>query len=206
MNNLLFQIHGNADHDGIADGLAHLLGFIEGLVAQGDSGGGFFAALLPGIAALENIHPLLVHFPIAFLLFFFLIDVLGTLTKKLQWRELASYLLYIGTISAVFTVLAGFSAANSVPHGDNVHEIMEDHEHIGVSILILASSLSVWRYFTKQLIADIKNTAFLILAAVLCLLITFGADLGGLMVYHYGVAVQAVPVPEGGYSHHHHAD
>jgi uncharacterized membrane protein len=200
MNHLLFQIHGGADHDGIADSLAHLLTLIEGLISNGgNNGGSETASLFAGIAALDNIHPLLVHFPIAFLLVFFLIDVIASLTKKNQWRELASYLLYIGTISAALTVLAGFSAADSVPHGDNVHEIMEDHEHYGVAILVLASVLSVWRYTFKDKLISL----FLILAAGLCVLITLGADLGGLMVYRYGVAVQAVPEPAGGYVHHH---
>lgn len=204
MNTLLFQIHAGADHNSIADNLAHLLGFIEALVAQSDNGGGLFTLILPGISTLENIHPLLVHFPIAFLTLFFLIDSSGTIAKKTQWRNLASYLLYMGTIAAIFTALAGFSAANSVTHGDNVHKIMEDHEHFGIAIVILASALSIWRYIIKENLTGTKNIYFLIFAAILCLLITLGADLGGLMVYHYGVAVQAVPIPAEGYIHQHH--
>jgi uncharacterized membrane protein len=203
MNHLLFHIHGNADHDGIADSIAHLLAFIEGLVAQSDNSQGFFALLFPGIANLNNLHPLFVHFPIALLCVFFFLDFLGTVLKKNTWRETASYFLYIGTVFSLFTVIAGFSAAESVPHGDNVHDIMEDHEHIGVSILVLASALSAWRYLAKEIITGAKNTLFLILAGLLCALITFGADLGGLMVYHYGVAVNAVPPPANGYTHHH---
>jgi hypothetical protein len=33
-----------------------------------------------------------------------------------------------------------------------------------------------------------------------------GADLGGLMVYHYGVSVKAAAVPEDGYMHKHQHD
>jgi len=67
MNNFMsFQIHGGAEHgDGIADSIASLLAFFEELSALDSKG--IFSALMPGIANMDNIHPLLVHFPIAFL-------------------------------------------------------------------------------------------------------------------------------------------
>ena len=213
MNNFLsFQIHGNADHGGgIVESVSSLLAFFENLISQGP--GDIFSSLLPGISGMDNIHPLLVHFPIAFLSVFFILDVIGTLTKKPQWRAVAGWFLYVGSIAAVFTVIAGFMAANSVVHGGNVHEIMESHEHFGLSVLSLAIALSAWRIKSGGLIRGAANTLFLLLAAMLCVLMVLGADLGGLMVYQYGVAVKAVSVIDGGHDHgdehtdeHHHAD
>ena len=37
----------------------------------------------------------------------------------------------------------------------------------------------------------------------MCGLLVLGADLGGLMVYKHGVAVEAVLAPEGGHQHTH---
>ncbi len=188
MNNFLtFQIHGGADHGGVAEMIAGLLTFIEGLVGKG--GAEIFAALLPGIASMDNIHPLLVHFPIAFFSTFFLLDLVGKLANNSNIRGVASWLLYLGTVSALFTVGAGVLAASSVPHGGNVHEIMERHEHIGLFILGLATLLSVWRIRTFA-----GGVVFLTLSALLVVLLVLGADLGGLMVYKYGVAVEAAPV------------
>jgi uncharacterized membrane protein len=202
MNNLFFQIHGGADHGtGIADSVAGLLAQFDNLSTQGP--GAIFSAIMPGIAGMDNIHPLLVHFPIAFLSAFFALDLIGTLAKKQQWRHVATWFLYLGTASALFTVIAGFIAADTVAHGQNVHDIMEDHEHIGITILSLASLLSAWRLKSGGLIQGGANSFFLIVSALLCVLIAFGADLGGLMVYRYGVAVKAVQVPEGGHDHEH---
>ncbi|MEY3288082.1 MAG: hypothetical protein RLZZ419_324 [Pseudomonadota bacterium] len=203
MNNLLsFQIHGGADHDGgIVESISSLLAFFENLSTQGL--GDIFSSLLPGIAGMDNIHPLLVHFPIAFLSVFFVLDVIATLAKKLQWRNVASWFLYMGTLAAVFTVIAGLIAANSVVHGGNVHDIMERHENLGLSILSLAIALSAWRIKSGGLIQGAANNLFLLLAAMLCVLIVLGADLGGLMVYQYGVAVKAVQLPEAGHDHEH---
>jgi uncharacterized membrane protein len=204
MNNFLpFQIHGGADQGGgIADSVASLLTFFED-VSTHDSAG-IFSALMPGISSMENIHPLLVHFPIAFLSTFFVLDVAGTLAKKQHWRNVAGCLLYLGAVAAIFTVTAGFIAAGSVPHGADVHAIMERHEHLGISVLTLAALLSVWRMGSGGVIRGGANSFFLILAGLLCVLMALGADLGGLMVYKYGVAVKAVQVPAADVHEHEH--
>ncbi|MDD5216354.1 MAG: DUF2231 domain-containing protein [Methylococcales bacterium] len=197
MNYLSFSIHGNADgHNELLEMLTGLLGFLEGLTANGGSSNG--SNFLEGIASLANIHPLLVHFPIAFLSLFVAIDLIGTATKKSELRKFAGNLLYLGTAFAALTVWAGFHAAETVPHGHNVHDIMERHEHLGISILGLSLALSAWRLRRPVEGWGIYNVLSVILAGVLIA----GADLGGLMVYKYGVAVEAVTVsPED--SHHH---
>ncbi|MGZ5045187.1 MAG: DUF2231 domain-containing protein [Methylobacter sp.] len=194
-NYLSFQVHGGHDHGGgIAESIASLLAFFEELPAHDPEG--ILSILLPGISNMDNIHPMLVHFPLAFLSTFFVLDVVGTLAKKHHWRNVASWLLYFGTIGAAFTVMAGFIAANTVVHGEEVHAIMELHEHFGISVLSLAVLLSAWRLKSSGVIQGGANSFFLILAGVLCVLMMLGADLGGLMVYKYGVAVKVAQVPD----------
>jgi uncharacterized membrane protein len=191
MNNFLaWQVHGNADSGGgLLDILTGVLAFFESLTSSG--GDGFFNVLMPGLAGMNNIHPLLVHFPIAFLVGFFLFDVVACLARKPQWREVASYLLYFGAVGAFFT--------------DVVHAIMERHETFGVSVLTLAVSLSLWRLKKGASMTGGANTFFLILSGLMCVLLALGADLGGLMVYKYGTAVQLVqPQPASESNHHEH--
>lgn len=202
MNHLFFSIHGNADgHNQLLETLTKLLGFFEGFTSSGGSSNG--SHFLEGITSLTNIHPMLVHFPIAFLSLFVLIDFIGTFAKKAALRQFAGSLLYLGTVFTIFTVIAGFMAAETVPHGHNVHDIMEHHEHLGISILGLSLALSAWRLRRPVEGFGIYNVLSLILAGVLI----FGADLGGLMVYKYGVAVEAVTVStEDSHHHHEHED
>jgi len=202
INSLSFQIHGGADHGGgPAESLGDVLAVFDNISILGS--GDLFSILMPGIASMENIHPLLVHFPIALLSVFFVLDLIGTLAKKQQWRGIASAFLYIGTLAAVFTVIAGFMAADTVAHGENVHAIMEKHEDLGMAILSLATALSAWRLKHKGLFQGYVNGVFLTLSALLCVLMILGADLGGLMVYRYGVAVKAVPVTVSAHDHQH---
>ncbi|PKM12962.1 MAG: hypothetical protein CVV13_03165 [Gammaproteobacteria bacterium HGW-Gammaproteobacteria-3] len=189
MNTLLsFQVHGGGDHgEGAAHYVTELLTFIDGLLTR--EPGDIFAAFMPGVSAMENIHPLLVHFPIAFLLGFFLLDVLGTLTGKLNWRAAAGVMLYLGTLAAGLTVWAGLAAADKVAHDDIVHAIMERHEHFGIAVLSLSVVLSIWRLLVGTAMKGAINGFYLLLSFTLCILVSKGADLGGLMVYNYGVAV-----------------
>ncbi len=146
----------------------------------------------PGIAAMDNIHPLLVHYPIALFTSFFLAELLGVVLRSERLRTAASFMLYFGNIMAVFTVAAGYYAAATVEHPDAVHAILERHEGFGVAILIIATVLSLWRLFFRRRFAPKVQLAHLGLAFILCAVLVFGADLGGLMVYKYGVGGQAV--------------
>jgi uncharacterized membrane protein len=193
---LSFQVHGTAGGhkagDGIAGNVAEFLTFLESLV--GLTASEMFSIILPGTASMANIHPLLVHFPIAFLVAFFIVDLTGSLLRNDNWRQLAGGLLYLGTIFAGAAVAAGLMAEATVEHGENVHLILERHKFIGISVLCISVLLSIWRLLSGGIIKGVANGLYLLFAIVLNILIILGADLGGLMVYKYGVAVEAVEV------------
>ncbi len=213
-NKIAFHIHGNAnDHsDGLAVYLERFLSAIENIVANGPEA--LLPTSLPGLAAMPNIHPLIVHFPIAFLSAFFFLDVLGSLTRNDNWRRIASVLLYFGVVAVLCAVAAGFQAAETIPHGDTVHKIMEKHEHLGLIVAFLTVMLAVWRIIVGEKLKRFANFLHLGLAALILVVMTMGVDLGGLMVYKYGVGV-AVDTTESreskrikpiqhGHNHHNH--
>lgn len=183
-----FSVHGGADGGGVAGIVAGFLDFVESLLSL--SPGQMFARLMPGISVMENWHPLFVHFPIALLTLFFLLDVAGSVFGKADWRRMASWCLVGGAFFAGLTVVMGLLAAGSVAHGGDVHDIMSHHKRLGVSVFLLAGAMSVWRLLSKTEIKGAANTLNLLLGAVLIGLLLFAADLGGLMVYGYGVAVE----------------
>lgn len=190
-NFLSFQVHGNADHSIAAvEMIESLLAYLGRIVEKPPLE--IFQSVMPGIASLQNIHPVFVHFPIAFLTGFFLLDVIGAFSYKNHWRQAATWFLYFGTVTAAITAAAGFLAAETVAHGDNVHDIMERHELYGFTILGLSVGLSLWRSQLKSLVCDVLNSAFMMLSTVLWIFIVLAADLGGLMVYGYGVSVAGV--------------
>jgi len=193
-----FGIHGGGDASG------GILALLDQFLAKLTSGGAGLAdgfELFPGIAVLGwNVHPLLVHFPIALLSCFFLLDVCGVAARSHPLRAAARWLLYLGALGAVAAAAAGWIAAQRVPHGAVVHEIMEWHGRLGITVAGLASILALWRAVAQERLALMATSMQLLLAAVLVVAMSFGADLGGLMVYGYGVGVRQL---EAGGDHHH---
>jgi uncharacterized membrane protein len=201
---VMLQVHGGGHHksdEGMDASLMEFLTFIEQLLSKSPSEA--FAQLMPGMVVMENWHPLVVHFPIAFLIAFWLVDCVGVILKSEAWRKLASGLLYLGTASAALAVFAGLQAEETVQHGGNVHEIMEQHESLGIAVLVISLGLSLWRFLSGGLLSGFANVLFLLAGLVLNGLILLGADLGGLMVYQYGVAVKAVETSQTEYYNEH---
>lgn len=196
-HDLLPAVHGGHGGGGLVAVIDHLL---EALTRDEASSW----SLLGGIETLGvNVHPLLVHFPIAFLFGFVLTDIYGMLFKKKDARRLASGLLYLGAISAVITAAAGLFAAATVPHGARVHEIMEWHEKAGLTVTGLSVAMAVWRRFGGIPVVAMSQTLSIILTIILAVVLFIGADMGGMMVYKHGVAVQDLQTPAG-HSHHEH--
>lgn len=156
-----------------------------------------FQKIFPGISQMENIHPLLVHFPIALFNSFFILEFFGFILKKEDLRIAATWTLYLGTLGAAAAVLAGLWAASTVSHTEEVHAIVIRHRNFGLSVITLGVILSVWRLRADGKFSLKGQVMHIILALIMIGAMAFGADLGGLMVYKYGVSVKAVPRPKG---------
>lgn len=157
----------------------------------------FIPKVLPGLGGMLNIHPLLVHFPIALLSAFLITDLFGFLLKKEKLKHSASVMLYIGTVGAMATVASGLMAANKVPHAEEVHFIMQRHKYFGITVLVISLFLSIWRYLLEETFSKTGQVIHFMLSILMVVVMSMGADLGGMMVYKYGVSVIAVPQPQG---------
>ncbi len=144
---------------------------------------------LPGVEAMANIHPLLVHFPIGLYYGFVVAEALALISRSLALRQAASWMLYFGTLGAGGAVAAGYQAAATVEHNEEVHAILERHEDYGLMVLVLGVLLSCARWITQSRASRLVRSVEFLLALVLVSLMTRGADLGGQMVYGAAVAV-----------------
>lgn len=197
-------VHGGSLAPGMAEWVRLIVVYFENLATMPT--GELFLALIPGVNSLPNIHPLIIHFPIVLFPTFFIMDIVGSLMKNKELRRMASGLLYLGAVSSVFTVIAGFQAASNVPHGLEVHAILEQHKWYGLFVAMLGLILSVWRFRSRLFFCKEANVFHLISSALLCAMLTLGADLGGLMVYKFGIGVEAVSPTSDSFSHAHGLD
>ncbi|MEY2680765.1 MAG: hypothetical protein RL661_996, partial [Pseudomonadota bacterium] len=130
------------------------------------------------------------HFPIAFVFGFIFTEVYGLIFKKPGVRQWASGLLYLGGIGAVLTVVSGLIAAETVPHGAQVHEIMEWHQRAGITVAVLTVALGVWRRLGGIPKSAMATALSMVLTLLIAGVLFLGADMGGMMVYQHGVGVK----------------
>jgi len=151
--------------------------------------------ILPGASHLQNYHPLLVHFPIAFIygaaLLYFV--ALMRASESLKWTAL--WMLVLGALGAAAALISGFYAAPGLMVSESVrHELLSHHKHLMVAASIVTGALTVWAIATRPMPTR-GRYAFLAALLALMLLLTAGADLGGQMVYSYNAGGSACPQP-----------
>ena len=153
--------------------------------------------LLPEWA--PNLHPFLVHFPIALLVTAVIIDWAGILSRPATRTPFTTALYFAGTLTLVGTFLTGRDAAQTVLLPGMAHAVVEDHRawatgclwvFVGVTALRLGLRGQTTRSYVRLLLA----TGGLVGVALL----VRTADLGGQLVYKYGVGTRFVAVHTGG--------
>lgn len=141
---------------------------------------------------MQNIHPLIVHFPIALLL----IGVGADLASHILWRNSLKHVGWwcqlLGFLALVAAVTTGLIAESAVVHNDAAHEIMETHEQLGFAVLGLFAILFIWRSLRRSHLPEalVQRLAYLILAIAATGVMAYGAHLGGRLVYEFGVGTR----------------
>jgi uncharacterized membrane protein len=151
--------------------------------------------ILPGVQHLQNIHPLVVHFPIAFLMGAALFYFLSSVFQRVTLATTAFSLLILGALSACVAAGTGLYAGEGVMVSFSVREhLLNVHERFMLGTTGLSILLAFWaviaRPFPKK-----GRIVFLILFVVLLATMTLGADYGARLVYDYNAGGSACPQP-----------
>lgn len=141
------------------------------------------------VRELFNIHPIFVHFPVAFLPGAFLLFAIGIAFKKSELNAAGRACLYLAVAGALAAVITGIIAEDSFPHNAAIHRIMGTHETLAWIALGLSGILGAWSFFHSEHRPK-GARAFLLLLGLANLVIMQGADLGARMVYLEGAAVK----------------
>jgi uncharacterized membrane protein len=151
--------------------------------------------LLPGVQHLQNIHPLVVHYPIAFLTGAALFYGLRMLLQKEGFATQTFHLLILGMVSAAIAVGTGLYAEPGVMILRTVRKhLLEVHETYMLSILGLSFVLTAWTAFAGPLPKKGRPIFILLFNALLAIL-TLGAGYGARMVYDYNAGENACSQP-----------
>ena len=150
---------------------------------------------LPGVQHLQNIHPLMVHFPIAFLMGAALFYFLALIFRKDTLTTTALFLLILGAFSACVAAGTGLYAEDGVMVSLSVREhLLEQHEQLMLATTGLSIALTLWAFIARPFPKK-GRIFFLLLFLVLMGVMSWGVDYGARMVYDYNAGGSACPQP-----------
>lgn len=156
-----------------------------------------------------NIHPMIVHFPIALFMLAIIMDVVGYVLPEEWWDEKKNLILYgLSGIAAVGTYFSGKEAADSVfieAETQNLLTAHADWAEYTVWFMGLYALLRIGIYFWDKSESKVIRIGLTLLSFVGAFLLFQTGDRGAQMVYQYGVGVQAVDL-ENPVQHDHETD
>lgn len=151
------------------------------------------------IEIIPNLHPALVHFPIAFTSGAVAFIAIGTLFRKwscaAQCLVMGRWMLWGAALFALIAAIFGWFAFNSVAHDEASHAAMILHRNWAVGALIALLALAAWDVWRERS-GTMPSKGFLVLLVAAWLLVTITAWHGAELVYRYGLGVLSLPTPE----------
>ncbi len=147
--------------------------------------------LLPEWA--PNIHPLIIHFPIALISLAVLLDISSLFLKTQTWLRSSVLALYtfaaIGAVSAYFS---GREAADSLEIPTRAYTAISQHADWGLYTAIFLALYVIIRLVLRKKTFSLKRNGyffFLILGVIGFFLVSQTAELGGRLVFEFGLGV-----------------
>lgn len=121
-------------------------------------------------------HPLVVHFPIALLVAAALIEGLSKLTFFKSLTVAQPFLLFLGTLTALMSIVMGWFIA-----GDRGYDDTTLFWHRWMGVLVFVVSAFLWVVSIN--LVDIRRTVRVLLFALVFLLVSFTGHLGGSLTH-----------------------
>lgn len=138
---------------------------------------------------MPPIHPAIVHFPIALVIFSVAADFLGYLTGSQSLRAAGWWTLAGAVAGGAAAVAAGVIDMNREQIKHEAHVRVHTHMRVGFALLVALAGLSVWRWFIYRDAQNAVGWIYLLGALVVVALTFFQGYLGGELVFADGVGV-----------------
>lgn len=135
---------------------------------------------------LQELHPSLVHFPIALLPTSLAADAVGRLTGNQSLMEVGRLTIPLAAASGMVAGLAGLIAQEAVRVEGHTSEQLITHRNLNLGVIALTTLLASKRARRRR-----PSLGYLLAGLAGVAVTSYSAYLGGHMVYEHGVAVKA---------------
>jgi uncharacterized membrane protein len=146
---------------------------------------------------VPNIHPLLVHFPIALIVAVVAVDLIALVSKKDIYLRTGNILTAFALAGAIAALISGIWAEESVWHTEAAEELIETHELLGFIFVGVVGVLAIIRFAVNRKLPGSLAWVNLIISLVATGIVSYSAYLGGEMVYRHGTGVAAAQAQSG---------
>ncbi len=141
-------------------------------------------------------HPLLVHFPIALFILYFVFESSGIIFNKEYLLKSGVIILALGVAGALEAVLTGNQAAQLLDAQGlitpEINRVIEDHEEwatITLWFYVIVLGLRVFLTVNKKFVGKVRYI-FIALSLIGVFFIYQTGEHGGKLVYEYGVGTK----------------
>ncbi len=142
----------------------------------------------------DTIHPIVVHFVIAMVLFAVFCDLLSYFTRNPRLYEVSWWNLFFATISIFIAIIFGQIEAGLAEPYSNVESTLNIHTFLGWSMSGVIAAVTAWRYVLRFRNPQELPIPFLGVGVVLVGLVCIQVYLGDVLVWVYGL--HTIPVVE----------
>ena len=141
---------------------------------------------------IPNIHPFVVHFPIALLVIAVLFDLARLWFREQSWLQNAVIALYVtGTVGLIAAFLSGRQAVETVSVTGDAVPVVTSHEDWALYTLIffgIFTAIRIWTWW-KELEKGWVLPALIVPALIGTGMLWYTGELGAKLVYKHGVAI-----------------
>lgn len=134
---------------------------------------------------LHEVHPFVVHVPLAMLPIAVGADLVGVATGDRSLLAFARKAIGIAAVGAGASALTGLVAAEEVNEGD-ARDMLITHRNLNLTAVAVASGMAAWRAGHEK-----PSAAYLGIGAIAVGVLAYTAYLGGKVVYETGAGVRA---------------
>ena len=139
---------------------------------------------------MPNLHPLIIHFPIALLLVAAVLELIAAWGKKPEFSRAGWWNQIAGTAGLLLAVASGLFAESTARIGEDARELFERHEQIAFAATALFALLFFWRMASRGQMPSRGRWLFLVCLAAGAGLLLAGAFTGGELVYRHGLGLR----------------
>ncbi len=141
---------------------------------------------------IEDLHSIIVHFPIALLVLLAALTAYVVLRPGSGMLQTTWLLLVVGTVGALAATVSGL--VSHFPYeGTDLHGVIEQHQWWSFGVTALFMAATIWRFMSRRRGSDCGGSVpFLVVVAVGTGLLVMSGMTGGDLVFDHGINVRGV--------------